>query len=171
MRHEIGRYTTMLSGLRLTDADVIAPTNPTRLLRSAFGIAVLVVLLGGLVAATAPINIWPAALVALASLAVKTPVSKGTARVLVGLLAFPTAWITAGVLTTDGAARVTLVVLTAAVGALAAIWLVERAMALARMLLRWQAQRERIGTVGLAADGARRGGRRRCGPPWPVRAP
>ena len=107
MRREIGRYTTMLSGLRLTDADVIAPTNPARLLRSAFGIAVLVVVLGGVVAATAFINIWPAGLVALASLLVKTPVSKGTARVLVGLLAFPTAWITAGVLATDGAVRVT----------------------------------------------------------------
>jgi 1-acyl-sn-glycerol-3-phosphate acyltransferase len=151
VRREIGRYTTMLSGLRLTDSDVIAPTNPARLLRSAFGIAVLVVVLGGVVAATAFINIWPAGLVALASLLVKTPVSKGTTRVLVGLLAFPTAWITAGVLAADGAVRVTLVVLTAAVGALAAIWLVERAMALARMLLRWQAQRERIGTVGLAA--------------------
>jgi glycerol-3-phosphate O-acyltransferase / dihydroxyacetone phosphate acyltransferase len=152
VRLDIGRYTTMLSGLRLTDADVITPTNPTRLLRSAVGIGVLVVVLGGLVAATALINVWPAALVTLVSLLVKTPVSKGTARVAVGLLAFPTAWITAGVLTTDGAPRVTLVVLTAAVGALAAIWLVERAMALARMLLRWQAQRERIGTVGLAAE-------------------
>jgi hypothetical protein len=81
---------------------------------------------------------------------VKTPVSKGTARVLVGLISFPAAWITAGVLTTDGALGITLVVLTAAAGALAAIWLVERAMALALMLLRWQAQRERIGTVGLA---------------------
>jgi len=152
VRGEIGRYTTVLSGLRLTDADVITPTNPTRLLRSAVGIAVLVVLLGGLVAATAIINVWPAALVALASLLVETPVSKGTVRVLVGLLAFPTAWITAGVLTTDGTLPVTLVVLTAAVGALAAIGLVERAMALTRMLLRWQAQQERIGTVGPATE-------------------
>lgn len=152
VRTVIGRYLTMLTGLRLTDRDVIAPTNSVGLFRSAIGIAVLVVLLGGLVAATAIINVWPALLVALASLLVKTPVSKGTARVLVGLFAFPTAWITAGVVTADGAARVTLVVLTAAVGALAAVWLVERAMALARMLLRWQAQRERIGTVGLALD-------------------
>ena len=152
VRHEIGRYTTVLSGLRLTDADIITPTNPTRLLHSAVGIGVVVVLLGGLVAATALVNVWPAALVTLASLVVKQPVSKGTARVLVGMLAFPTAWITAAVLTTDGAVRVTLVVLTAAIGALAAIWLVERAMALARMLLRWQAQRERIGTVGLATE-------------------
>jgi glycerol-3-phosphate O-acyltransferase/dihydroxyacetone phosphate acyltransferase len=150
VRHAIGRYTTILSGLHLTDADIITPTSPTRLVRSALGIAVLVVLLGSVVAATAIVNIWPAALVALASLLVETPVTKGTVRVLVGLLAFPTAWITAGVITTDGFLPVTAVVVTAAVGALAAIWLVERAMALARMLLRWQAQRERIGTVGLA---------------------
>jgi glycerol-3-phosphate O-acyltransferase / dihydroxyacetone phosphate acyltransferase len=150
VRTAIGRYLTMLTGLRLTDRDVIAPTSPARLIRSAIGIAVLVVLLGGLVAATAIINVWPAALVAVASLLVKTPVSKGTARVLVGLISFPAAWITAGVLSTDGALGITLVVVAAAVGALAAIWLVERAMALALMLLRWQAQRERIGTVGLA---------------------
>ena len=49
------------------------------------------------------INVWPAALVVLVSLLVKTPVSKGTARVLVGLVAFPAAWITAGVLAADGA--------------------------------------------------------------------
>jgi len=152
VRTVIGRYLTMLSGLRLTDRDVIAPTSPTRLLRSAVGIAVLVILLGGVVAATVVINLWPAALVAAASLLVKTPVSKGTVRVVVGLVSFPTAWITAAVLTTDGAAAGSLVVLTAAVGALAAIWLVERAVALALMLLRWQAQRERIGTVGLALD-------------------
>lgn len=150
VRREMGRYATVLSGLRLTDADVIAPTNPARLLRSALGIAFLVLVLGSVVAATFLINVWPAALVALVSLLVRRPVSKGTFRVLVGFVAFPTAWITAGVLATDGALRVTLVVLTAAVGALAAIWLLERAMALARMLLRWQAQRERIATVTLA---------------------
>ncbi len=152
VRREIGRYATILRGLHLSDADVITPTSPARLVRSALGIAVLVVALGGVVAATALINVWPAGLVALVSLLVKTPVSKGTVRVLVGVLAFPTAWITAGVLTADGAPRVTLVVVTAAVGALAAIWLVERAMALTQMLLRWQAQRERIDTVTLAVD-------------------
>ena len=150
VRRDVGRYLTTLAGLRLTDADVITPTNPTRLLRSAFWIAVLVIALGGLVAATLLINLWPAALVVLVSLVVKTPVSKGTARVLVGLIAFPVAWIVGGVLAADGALAVTLVVITAAAGALAAIWMVERAIALAYMLLRWQGQRERIGTVGLA---------------------
>jgi hypothetical protein len=88
--------------------------------------------------------------VALASLLVETPVSKGTVRALVGLVAFPAAWIAAGVITTDGFVPVTAVVVTAAIGALAAVWLVERSLALTRMLLRWQAQRERIATVALA---------------------
>ncbi len=150
LRGQVGRYTTLLSGLHLTDDDIVRPTNPARLLRSALGIAVLVVLLGSVVAATILVNVWPTGLVALASLLVRTPVSKGTVRALVGLVAFPAAWVTAGVITTDGFLPVTAVVVTAAIGALAAIWLVERALALAHMLLRWQAQRERIGTVGLA---------------------
>jgi hypothetical protein len=81
---------------------------------------------------------------------VKTPVTKGTVRVIVGLVAFPAAWIVAAVAAADGAARVTLLAASFALGALAAIWLVERALALARMLLRWQAQRERIATVAWA---------------------
>jgi 1-acyl-sn-glycerol-3-phosphate acyltransferase len=150
VRRDVGRYLTTLSGLHLTDADIIRPTNPARLLRSAFWIAVLVIALGSLVAATALINVWPMAIVVLVSLLVKTPVSKGTARALVGLVAFPVAWITAGVLIADGALNVTLWVIAAAAGALAAVWMIERALALAQMVLRWQAQRERIGTFGLA---------------------
>lgn len=152
VRREIGRYTTLLSGLRLSDADIVRPTSPARLLRSGIGIALLVVVLGSLVAATALVNVGPAALVALVSLFVKAPVSKGTARALVGLVAFPAAWITAGVLGADGVLPVALLVLTGAAGAVAAIWLVDRAMALTHMLLRWQAQRERIGTVQWAAE-------------------
>lgn len=150
VRRDVGRYTTLLSGLRLTDADVITPTNPSRLLRSAAGIAVIVVLLGSVVAATAVVNVWPVGLVALVSLFVRTPVTKGTVRVLVGLIAFPTAWITAAVLTADGVVRVSLLVVTMAIGALAAVWLVERALALAMMVLRWRAQLERIATIGEA---------------------
>lgn len=148
----VGRYNTLLAGLRLTDADIVSPTNPTRLLRSSFWIALLVVALGGVVAATAIVNVWPAALVALASLAVKTPVTKGTVRVLVGLIAFPAAWITAAVITTDGFLPVSLLVVTMAIGALAAIWLVERAIALTNMLLRWRAQRERVELIRLASE-------------------
>ena len=93
----------------------------------------------------------PAALVALTGLIVKAPVSKGTYRALVGLVAFPVAWVTAAVLRTDGFLPVLLVTIGGAVGAIAAILLVERAFALTRMLFRWQAQRERAATIEWAA--------------------
>lgn len=150
VRSELGRYLTLLHGLHLTDEDVIHPTSPSRLLRSALGIAVLVVLLGSVVAATALVNVWPALLVALVSLVVRTPVTKGTVRVLVGLVSFPTAWIAAAVITADGALPMSLVVVSAAVGALAAVWLIERAMALTNLLLRWRAQIERSSSARIA---------------------
>jgi 1-acyl-sn-glycerol-3-phosphate acyltransferase len=150
VRRDVGRYTTLLAGLRLTDDDVIRPTSPRRLLRSAIGIAVLVVLLGGVVAATALVNIWPALAVAAVSLFVRTPVTKGTVRFLVGFVAFPVAWIIGANAGADGFLPVTGLFLLMALGALAAIWLVERALALGLMLLRWRAQIERAGTVGLA---------------------
>jgi 1-acyl-sn-glycerol-3-phosphate acyltransferase len=150
VQRDVGRYNTLLSGLRLTDADVITPTSPTRLLRAAIRIAVLVVLLGGIAAAAAPVNALPALLVAIVSLFVKTPVTKGTVRVIVGVIAFPVAWVTAAVITADGFLPCSLVVLSSAVGAVAAIWLIERAFALTTMLLRWRAQLERIANVELA---------------------
>lgn len=149
---EVGRYTTLLTGLRVTDDDVVHPTSPRRLVRSAIGIAAIVVVLGSIVAATALVNLWPALLVAAASMAVRTPVTKGTVRILVGLVAFPAAWITAGLLTADGPLRVSLVVATAAVGALAAVWLIERALALGLLVLRWRAQIERASSARMALD-------------------
>jgi len=146
----LGRYLTLLAGLHLTDTDVVSPTSPRRLLRSAFGIALLVVLLGGVVAATIVVNAIPAVLVAGVSTFVRTPVTKGTVRVLVGLVAFPAAWVTAAILTADDVGAGFLVVLLAAVGALAAVWLVERAVTLTMMLLRWQAQLERARSIELA---------------------
>ncbi len=150
VRKDVGRYNTLLAGLRLTDADVITPTSPTRLVRAAIRIAILVVLLGGLAAAAAPVNAGPAMLVALVSLLIKTPVSKGTVRVIVGMIAFPTAWVTAAVITADGFVACSLVVVSSAVGAVAAIWVVERAFALAMMILRWRAQLERAATIDMA---------------------
>jgi hypothetical protein len=119
-------------------------------LRAAIRIAILVVLLGGLAAAAAPINVWPALLVAVVSLFVKTPVTKGTVRFIIGVIAFPIAWVTAAIITADGFLRCSLVVITSAVGAVASIWLIERAFALTTMLLRWRAQLERIANVELA---------------------
>ncbi len=152
VRRQVGRYLTMLHGLHITDGDVIHPTSPRRLFRSAISIAVLVAILGSLVAATAVVNLWPALAVALVSLVIRTPVTKGTARVLVGLVAFPAAWLAAAVLTADGPLQGVIVVITAAAGALAAVWLIERAMALTNLLLRWRAQIERSWSAGVALE-------------------
>lgn len=150
VRRQVGRYLTILHGLHITDDDVIHPTSPRRLVRSAVGVGLLVVLLGSLVTATALVNVWPALVVILASMAVRTPVTKGTVRVVVGLVAFPAAWIAAGVLTASGPLAITLVAVTAAAGALAAVWLVERALALADLVLRWRAQIERAWSAEVA---------------------
>lgn len=150
VRRDVGRYTTLLAGLRLTDDDVLRPTSPARLLRSAVGIGLLLVVLGALVGVTGVVNVWPALVVVVASLFVRTPVTKGTVRFLVGFVAFPTAWIVAANAGADGFLPVTGLVVLMALGALAAIWLVERSLALGLMLLRWRAQIERAGTVGLA---------------------
>ena len=146
---ENARIAAML--LRGTDVDpaLVASASFATQAKSLFGLLteILVVVLGGITTATALVNVWPAALVAGISLLVHTPVSKGTIRAIVGIVAFPTAWIVAAVLTADGFLACSLVVLSAAVGAIAAVWLVERAVALTLMLIRWRAQLERIGTI------------------------
>ena len=45
-----------------------------------------------------------------------------------------------------------LVVVSAAIGALAAVWLIERAMALTNLLLRWRAQIERSSSARIALE-------------------
>ena len=161
MRRDVGRYLTTLAGLHLTDADVIRPTSPARLLRSAFWIAVLVVAPGRARRRhRAGQRVARRCSSLLVSLLVKTPVSKGTARVLVGPRRVPDR-----VDHRRGAgrrrrrSRVTLVVITAAVGALAAIWMVERALG-ARVdaaALAGAARAHRHGRPG--RGGARRRGR------------
>lgn len=151
VRTAVGRYATVLAGLRIDDVDVVAPANTADVLRRALGTGLLVVLLGSLVGATILVNAIPAALVAGVSLLVRAPVSKGTVRVLVGLVAFPVAWVTSAVLAVDGGWAVTGLVLLSAAGAVAAVALSDRALALVGSLLRWRLSRERIATLGDAA--------------------
>ncbi|HUG84144.1 MAG TPA: 1-acyl-sn-glycerol-3-phosphate acyltransferase [Euzebya sp.] len=148
VRSAVGRYATVLSGLRIEDRDVLAPANTTEVLRRAVLTGLLVVVLGSLVGATILVNAIPTALIAAVSLLVTRPVTKGTVRVLLGLIAFPAAWITAATLTVDGAGAVAWLVLVFAAGAAAAIALSDRALALVEALLRWRLSRERIATLG-----------------------
>ena len=145
----------LLSGLHLTDADVVAPDQPDApaplgLLASPCSSCSL----GGLVAATALVNVWPAALVVAreparedAGVEGDRPRARGAGRVPHRVDHRRRCWPPTAFLQVTASSCS-----PRRVGALAAIWMVERAMALARMLLRWQAQRERIGTVGLADE-------------------
>lgn len=151
VRTTVGRYATVLSGLHIDDRDVLAPANTAEVLRRSVWTGLAVVLLGSLVGATIVVNAIPAALVVGVSLLVTTPVTKGTVRVLLGVVSFPVAWITAAVLAVDGAAAITWLVLVSAAGAASAVALSDRAVALVGSLLRWRLSRERIATLGDAA--------------------
>jgi 1-acyl-sn-glycerol-3-phosphate acyltransferase len=147
VRSAVGRYAALLTALRLTDADVAARTTSASVLWSAVVAGLWVAVLGSLVVATALVNVVPFLLVFGASLRTTTPVTKGTVRVLVGLVAFPIAWLVGGIVAVDGFGPVTLAVALAALGAAAAVALVERAVVFARRLTAWYLTRQRIAAV------------------------
>ncbi|WP_370326483.1 1-acyl-sn-glycerol-3-phosphate acyltransferase [Euzebya sp.] len=151
VRDSVGRYATVLAGLRIDDRDVVAPVDTAGVARRAVYTGVLIAVLGSLVTATAVVNAIPALLVAAVSLLVTRPVSKGTVRVLVGLVAFPASWGTAAALAVDGAAAIAWLVVVFITGAVASLVLLDRAGSLVGALLRWRLTRERIATLGDAA--------------------
>lgn len=143
VRSAMGRYASLLTALRLTDAEVAGRTTSASVLWSAVVAGFWVAVLGSLVLATAVVNVVPFLLVFAASLRTTTPVTKGTVRVLVGLVAFPAAWLIGGIVAVDGVVPVLLAVLLAAGGAAAAVALVERAVLFARRVAAWYVTRQR----------------------------
>ena len=85
---------------------------------------------------------------------VSTPVSKGTTRALLAVVLFPATWITVAVLGTDGALRITALVIGNAIALLAALWLVEGDVAAARRW--WRHYRARVASARLPALRIRR---------------
>ncbi|MEE8601724.1 1-acyl-sn-glycerol-3-phosphate acyltransferase [Euzebya tangerina] len=147
VQRQVGRYATVLARLRIDDRDVVTPMNLRRLVRSAIGTGLLVVILGSLVGATITVNIIPLGVVMLASLRMTAPVMKGTVRALVGLVAFPTTWFTAATLSVDGAWSVLGLAGLFALGAVAAIALADRTVRFVGSLLRWRLAHERQATL------------------------
>lgn len=151
VRSQMGRYATVLAGLQIDDRDVIAPIALRQLIGRAVRTGLLVVLLGSLVGATIAVNAIPVALVLLASLQVRRPATKGTVRALVGVVTFPAAWVVAATMAVDGAAAIAVVVLGLALGAVAAVLLLDRTLRLAADVLRWRLAHERVATLADAA--------------------
>lgn len=95
-RHEVftrlGRYALDLDELRLGDDQLVPARSLGRLARELVVTALALVLLLPLVATGVTVNALPYLAVRLASSSVAAPVTKGTVRLLVALVAFPLAW-------------------------------------------------------------------------------
>lgn len=91
------RYQLLLDHVHLTDEELVAGTGLKVLTRRLVGLALLVVLLAPFAAAGLLVNLLPAALVLVAGLVPRAPVSKGTIRFLVAAVAFPLTWLAVAV--------------------------------------------------------------------------
>jgi len=150
VRAAMGRYAAILAPLRLTDPDVADPTRSPTVLRAAIVAGIWVVLAGAWVLATILVNAIPFLLVILAGLRTKVPVTKGTVRVLVGLVTFPIAWVVGAVLACDDWWQGILWFVAFAVGAAAVVVLVDRALALGGSVFTWYVVRERAAAIDIA---------------------
>lgn len=107
------------------DDDAVAARDLPRITHLA-GLAAATWLLAPFIGVLALVNALPLLLVVVIDRFIKVPVTKGTVRVLVAVVAFPSAWIVTAVLATDGAALIAGLVVVHAVALLVALWLVER---------------------------------------------
>lgn len=89
----VARYSLLLGSVQLTDDDLIRPVGVRWWTRRIVGLALLIVVLAPFAAAGLVANAIPALAVLMAGLVPKAPVSKGTVRLLVAMLAFPLTWI------------------------------------------------------------------------------
>lgn len=85
-------YELLLGAVRISDRYLAPKVGIRDLVQRLVVTGLLVLVLAPFALAGIAINLLPALLVALAGLAASAPVSKGTNRVLVGLIAFPAMW-------------------------------------------------------------------------------
>jgi hypothetical protein len=134
--------------VRLDDREIVARVRRRDLLRSLVVLAVAYTLTGPIVLTGAIVNAVPVLIVGAASMGVRTPVTKGTVRVLLAVVAFPVAWVVAANLITDGTLAVTATAVgLAAAGFLALLW-VEGVVRLVAGLVSWRATQERSAVIG-----------------------
>jgi hypothetical protein len=88
----VARYQMLLASVGLDDDELGGDLRIRTLVRRLVGLGVLVVLLAPLAVAGLFANLIPVALVLVAGLVPNAPVTKGTVRLLVALVAFPATW-------------------------------------------------------------------------------
>jgi 1-acyl-sn-glycerol-3-phosphate acyltransferase len=171
---ELARYQLSLSLLHMTDAEVMPRATARTLVTRLVWLGVLVVVLAPFAVAGVLINALPTLIVAIAGALVSVPVTKGTVRLLVGLIVFPATWIALAWFDVGGAAIETvvatvtfpltpfiegvwgtrggwapslLVFLTAPLFGFLAVWLLERITGWLRLWSGWHAVVNRRGQL------------------------
>ena len=144
----LGRYALDLDHVRLTDRQVLARAGLGRAVgRLAVNLVMLAVLAPFLVTGVV-VNLAPWWAVWVSGAAIRVPVTKGTVRFLVALVAFPASWwIWAYVVLGRRGWAVPLAMLAFLVLGLATVWLVERWWSLIRDWGAWATLRNRRALV------------------------
>jgi 1-acyl-sn-glycerol-3-phosphate acyltransferase len=93
LTNDLGRYTLALQVLGVTDEELVPRTTPASLFRRVVWLAIGVLVLAPFAIAGALINFIPALLVLAAGFFARSPVTKGTVRLLVAILVFPLTWL------------------------------------------------------------------------------
>jgi glycerol-3-phosphate O-acyltransferase/dihydroxyacetone phosphate acyltransferase len=164
LTNDLGRYSLALDTLRVTDEELVPRATPGTLFRRVVLLAIGVLLLAPFAIAGVLINFIPALIVFAAGFLARSPVTKGTVRILVAIVVFPATWLAvswfdvggaviAGVLTAltfplsplidavfdgrEGFWPSLLVFVTAPLFGLCAIWILEWLVGLARMARGW----------------------------------
>jgi len=123
----------------VTDDQLVPRPSMRRVLLRLLTTAVQVVLLSVFALIGIIVNVIPAALVASAGALVREPVTKGTVRLLVGLVVFPTAWVLFSLADDlSGWIDVLIVLFASPICALAAVYLVDKVRVLWDAFRAWR---------------------------------
>lgn len=148
----VADYNLDLTGVGVRDAELVAGYRPTRLARHLVRTALLVTVIVTVSLVGALVNLIPFTLVRTASRRVTAPVTKGTVRLLVSLVAFPLTWWVFAMVVADGWDRVLLATVLTAVDGLLAVFAFEAVARLLRDYRSWRSVTERRGLLDEARE-------------------
>ena len=143
----VADYNLDLTGVGVRDAELVAGYRFASLVRHLLWSGLLVALLLSLALVGAAVNLIPFAIVRSASRRVSAPVTKGTVRLIVSLVAFPLTWWVFAMVVADGWEAVLLTVVLTALDGLLAVFAFEAVARLLRDYRSWRSVTERRGLL------------------------
>lgn len=143
----VADYNLDLTGVGVRDGELVAGYRVTSLVRHLVWSALLVGLVVALSVVGAAVNLIPFAIVRVASRRVSAPVTKGTVRLLVSLVAFPLTWWVFAMVVADGWEAVSLTFVLTALDGLLAVFAFEAVARLLRDYRSWRSVTERRGML------------------------